>query len=800
MFTLDNPLIINKKGDKTMKCPKCGKRIAGRVNFCPYCGYKDENGAMGGNKGNKLKEKLKNLPPEKKKKLKLATIITSVSLVVLIVVIIVAVTLSSIFRVAKVQKIELGMTKAQVEKILGTPNDIDDAYVPVAGGDIDVYLYYESKVARILKQIDKNADSDVDDWDDLEKALEKEEKLYDKLEKMKYKSIVIGFDRTTERVVSVAFNTKTQFSKSNPYDSWGTKELKEFSLNKTTLYLNEDLYAGDFWYTSTYKDGSYRMECIQYLQGFSTEEEGRKTPTLDNGWMTKQLSLEVKKANVVAESANAGWGRATGTGYYANGQTVTLSATPFDNYTFEGWYKGDNLVSTANTYSFKYAASTEATTFTAKFNEIATITDGIFVKLNDRTLTDYTIPDGVTGIADWAFSSCDKLTTLNLPDSALNVKDSAFRNCDTLQFNQYDNALYLGNNTNPYLVLVKATNTNITGCNINQNCRAIGGGAFDQCDALTSISLPSNVQVIEEYAFSNSGLVSASISNKVTSIGDHAFYNCANLTSITIPDSVTSIGTFAFYSCTSLTTISGSASNTSIVAKQCNAVSFSVTITSGESIPGQAFYYCEGLTSVAISNGVTNIGYSAFLHCTRLTSITIPDSVQIIAYDAFFECNNLQYNEYDNAYYLGNETNPYVVLIRPKSGGITSCIINDECKIIHDEAFHFSSLVSIVIPNNVTSIGESAFGGCFNLTSISIPDSVTNIGQEAFFACYGLTSVNIGTGVTSIGESAFRLCSNITSITYNGTKTQWRSISKGSDWDDDTGNYTIHCTDGDIIK
>lgn len=61
-------------------------------------------------------------------------------------------------------------------------------------------------------------------------------------------------------------------------------------------------------------------------------------------------------------------------------------------------------------------------------------------------------------------------------------------------------------------------------------------------------------------------------------------------------------------------------------------------------------------------------------------------------------------------------------------------------------------LVSIVIPNSVTSIGNGVFGYCNSLTSVTIGSGVKSIGVEAFAFCYGLTSVTIGSGVTSIGD------------------------------------------------
>ncbi len=109
-----------------------------------------------------------------------------------------------------------------------------------------------------------------------------------------------------------------------------------------------------------------------------------------------------------------------------------------------------------------------------------------------------------------------------------------------------------------------------------------------------------------------------------------------------------------------------------------------------------------------------------------------------------------------------------------------------------------SSLKSVTIPDGVTEIGEDAFGGCSSLTSITIPDGVTEISREAFSGCSPLKSVTIPESVTEIGTRAFNGCDSLTDINFKGTKEQWNAISKGSFWDYDTNNYTIHCTDGDM--
>ena len=76
---------------------------------------------------------------------------------------------------------------------------------------------------------------------------------------------------------------------------------------------------------------------------------------------------------------------------------------------------------------------------------------------------------------------------------------------------------------------------------------------------------------------------------------------------------------------------------------------------------------------------------------------------------------------------------------------------------------------------SVTSIGESAFSGCFGLTSVTIPNSVTSIGYSAFRYCSGLTSVTIPNSVESIGSSAFMNCSGLTSIVVENGNTVYDS-------------------------
>lgn len=101
-----------------------------------------------------------------------------------------------------------------------------------------------------------------------------------------------------------------------------------------------------------------------------------------------------------------------------------------------------------------------------------------------------------------------------------------------------------------------------------------------------------------------------------------------------------------------------------------------------------------------------------------------------------------------------------------------------------------------IIPDTVTSIGNSAFVGNTNLYTINIPDSVNNIGLNAFDGC-GLTSITLPINIT-IGKKAFIDCINLTEFNYKGTIDQWNNVEKDSEWNSGVPATVVHCTDGDV--
>ena len=435
----------------------------------------------------------------------------------------------------------------------------------------------------------------------------------------------------------------------------------------------------------------------------------------------------------------------------------------------------------------------------------------------------------VTGIGFHAFLYCSGLTSISIPNSVTSIGYLAFYNCNNLHYDEYDNALYIGNVENPYLLLMRVKSTDITSCEINSNCKLVYQSAFEKCSCLTSVTIKSDIdfssallcfkkndicfRVLNKNSvavFSNSysgevvipatvtagntfevtsigssafadcgGLTSVTIPSSVSYIGSSAFANCEGLTSVTIPNSVTSIDQSAFSGCSNLKTVNFNAKNcTSMgsvrypVFENCSSLKTLNIGDNVETIPSSAFNNCRGLTSVTIPNSVTNIGNYAFYDCTGFATITIPDSVISIGESAFSGCSGLE-----------TITIPESVISIGESAfsgcsGLETVNYNAKnCTSMGSYSYspfrYCSSLKTLNIGNNVETIPSCAFSKCSSLTSVTIGNSVKNIGSSAFNGCSGLTSVIVPNSVTEIGSAAFGGCTSLESITlpFVGDKT-----------------------------
>ena len=437
-----------------------------------------------------------------------------------------------------------------------------------------------------------------------------------------------------------------------------------------------------------------------------------------------------------------------GTGVF---QGVTISSIPLTVPAgSESLYKA-----TYTWQDFKYKEESEnpgddpaVDTSGLKYNIISS-TDVEVVAGTEKYTGDIVIPsqttiDGktynVTKISDYAFHQCSSLTRVSIPNSVTVIGNFAFYGC-----------------------------TSLTNVSIPNSVTNIGEYAFRDCIGLTSIEIPNSVTSIADETFCNcKNLTSIEIPNSVTSIGNNAFLWCSSLTSISIPYSVTSIGSHALGGCSSLVSIVVESGNNKYDSRiNCNAIieTASNTLIAGcmnSIIPNSvivigdgAFGYCSYLTSIEIPNSVISIDNNAFYDCsglTRVTSLsTTPPtcgtsvfgnvSVGNITLEVPAESVSL-YQSADTWKDFGtikgiSEEEPE---LPTDNSGLSYNILNStEVEVIAGAEKYTGD---IVIPSqttidgkvyNVTKVGDKAFYECTGLISITIPNSVTSISNYAYF-------------------------------------------------------------------
>ncbi len=545
--------------------------------------------------------------------------------------------------------------------------------------------------------------------------------------------------------------------------------------NKAHVHTIEKVAKVDATYAIDGTEAYYKCSTCDKI---FADEEGTQEITLD----------QVKKIKYYSEGLEYVLSD-DGTSYYVKGIGTCTDANLVIPSTHEG-----KSVTGISKDAFKEVASLISVVIP---DTVTTIGDNVLYDCEN--LTSVTIGSSVTSIGDLALCECTSLVEIVNKSSssidkteyysnpgcyALNIKTSGSSdvvNKDGCLFYTYDGTNYLikyvGNETS----IVLPNDYNGETYKINDYFAYYN-------DKITSVTITNKVTSIGGHAFSGcTNLANIVISDSVTTIGDHAFWGCEKLTNVTIPDSVTTIADYAFQSCTNLT---------------------SLTIGNGiTSISDSTFYRCKNLTNVVIPDSVTIINQYAFWGCEKLTSIVIPKSVTTIGLSAFEDCTNLT-----NVYYKGTSAECSVNISDRNDKFVSAAkyyyaetqptdtsnkywhYVNNEIEVwvipskglaytlsTDGNSYSVSGIgtctdADIIIPSiyngkSVTTIGESAFDGCTSLTSIDIPDSVTSIGGWAFYGCTSLTSIVIPDSVTTIGESAFDACTSLTNVTMGNSIT-----------------------------
>ena len=379
------------------------------------------------------------------------------------------------------------------------------------------------------------------------------------------------------------------------------------------------------------------------------------------------------------------------------------------------------------------------------------------------------IPDTVTEIGESAFYYNSSLTRITLGSGLTTIGSYAFYNDKQLYevVNHSGLTLTKGGTDNGYVayyakdIIEDEADSKLTvenGLMIydgTELIRYVGEGG--------DVVIPDTVTQIDKGAFKGCDTVtSVKMGDEVTSIGDDAFRDCKALKTIVLSKKLETLGTYAYYGCASL-----------------ESIAFPETLTA---IPYFAFGYCDSLQNIEFSSSIAAIRQDAFYGCKALTYVFVPSTITNIDYDAFGSCGKAvfyceaasqpnayswawfgQYNNNRRAiwgavkgeepvivdgyelaldkgkntativYYRGEETE----IVIPAT--FTVDAVSYKATAIGQDAFIDNDVItSIVVGENVTTIGNYAFGYMKALRYVFIPDSVSEVSSIVAYS-YGVT-------------------------------------------------------------
>lgn len=211
------------------------------------------------------------------------------------------------------------------------------------------------------------------------------------------------------------------------------------------------------------------------------------------------------------------------------------------------------------------------------------------------------------------------------------------------------------------------------------------------------------------------------------------------LQSIVLPEGLTDINSNAFYKCSSLQNI--------------------VLPSTLRTIGIRAFNDCASLKAITIPDRVESIEQYVFYGCSALESFILGDGIEEIStYDPFYECNNLRYVKL-------NDKLTYISNWFSNKSNLETVVLGNQVTTIGNSAFaNCKSLQTINMPETLTTIGNSAFSGCSKLASIYIPESVNKIENYAF-SNSGLRTFTLPQNITIIPNYVFNNCDSLRTIT-----------------------------------
>lgn len=228
----------------------------------------------------------------------------------------------------------------------------------------------------------------------------------------------------------------------------------------------------------------------------------------------------------------------------------------------------------------------------------------------------------------------------------------------------------------------------------------------------------------------------------VRRIAKKAFSTNQTVQKITVADSVRYIEENAFSDCPSLLEV--------------------ILFAQTDEIPKYCFAASHNLKRITLPTQLRVIGDGAFAACASLEELDIPDTVYYIGINVFSGCYKLLPEAAENGvFYI--DTWAYSLV-----SGTTEVALRQGTTGILPNAFAYSSLTKVTLPDGLHAICDAAFQNCTELAECALPDTVTYIGERAFEGCSSLTALTLPEHLYTLGKYAFADCSGIEEVTVPG--------------------------------
>lgn len=376
---------------------------------------------------------------------------------------------------------------------------------------------------------------------------------------------------------------------------------------------------------------------------------------------------------------------------------------------------------------------------------------------SNEQVDSFTLPQGVTSIAPYAFYGNKTIKSLDVSDGAPTLSSlEGLLELQNLTVSDLDSA-------NPYLAYWFGANT-------------------AQKNGSSGLLVPSSLTTVTFTAYS------------ATNIPDYAFYGCNGLQAVNGLGDITSVGEFAL-GYTAFTSFNVSSEVTSIAKTAFRGTKslLEIAVDGGSehfsSFDGALYdetgstllYVPEGKTTVVFADTADRIDDGA-LYLSKITALTVPNEITQIGFGAFENMNSLKSLSVpfigdggDNSFMMyvfgaiveeDEEDGTPTLSVNKCPASLNSITVRGDVSAIPANAFAYCSNVFEYnfANSDYTAIGKGAFFSTA-LKSVVIPDTVNTIDDYAFFNT-DATSVVIGKGVTYIGKEAFGYMVSLESVEF----------------------------------